>query len=279
MDPSPKILFAQGWSCQVTEESPGACLAFALAQPPCILQGTALAPDSLQCPAVPSCAAQSRGVDTGGSAHRTHLWPMEFPQRGHQLLTISSATNELPKLRHLSTSQEEILPPGLSLSVHLLQRPGCRAEMTSLKGILVRPFLEKKPLKPWQGDTRMPWAAVEAVMSWASSSTSEPHPSHTAMWLFPWTLVLSGQDKPLFLPVLCHPAHLASVFHVCFHSRNQNTCPGLGTISQKPHLPQPRLVFVPHPSTQCTGEHLLAWGWSVVITRAGCVWWLLWLGH
>lgn len=81
-------------------------------------------------------------MDRGGSAQRTHLWPVEFPQREHQLLTSSSTINELTKLRHLSTSQEEILPAGLSLHFHLLQRAGCRAEMTSLKGILVRPFLE-----------------------------------------------------------------------------------------------------------------------------------------
>lgn len=233
MDPSPKILFAQGWSCQVTEESPGPAwhLHWHSLLASCREQPWYLADCSAQlCPAVLHRAQVLAQV----AEHR------EFPQREHQLLTISSATNELPKLRHLSTSQEEILPPGLSLYFHLLQRAGCRAEMTSLKGILVRPFLEKKPLKPRQGDTRMPWAAVEAVMSWASSSTSELHPCHTEMWLFPWTLVLSGQDKSLFLPVLCHPAPLASVFHVCFTSQHQSTCPALGTISQAGFCPSPQ---------------------------------------
>lgn len=124
-----------------------------VARGPCgICIGTASLASSREQPrrltdSMPSCAqlcctGGSRGTGRGGSAQRTRLWPKEFPQGEHQLLSASCTTNELPELRHLSTSQEEILPAGLCFNFHLLQRPGCGAEMTFPEGILVRPFLE-----------------------------------------------------------------------------------------------------------------------------------------
>lgn len=39
----------------------------------------------------------------------------------------------------------------------------------------------------------------------------------TKPWLFPWPMVLSGQDKPPFLPMACHAPHLAICFPWLLH--------------------------------------------------------------
>lgn len=39
----------------------------------------------------------------------------------------------------------------------------------------------------------------------------------TEPWFFPWTMVLSGQDKPPFLPMACHTPHLAICFPCLLH--------------------------------------------------------------